>query len=101
MLQMIIISDLLSAILLEAAVCLHYILWRDIKGYTALSFGLLFSMCSDIALFLVRFKTGLTYLSYIRAVLPLTGLVTLVLFVIAAKVSTNPNGSMTIKTTTA
>jgi len=101
MLRMIIISDLLSAIVLEVAVCLTYILWHDAKGYSALSFGLLFSMCSDIALFLVRFKTGLVYLSYIRAVLPLTGIVTLILFVLAATVSTKPNGSMTTKSTTA
>lgn len=100
-LQMIIISDLLSAIVLEVAVCWPYIWWHDAKGYSALSFGLLFSMCSDIALFLVRFKTGLAYLSYIRAVLPLAGIVTLILFVIAAKVSTKPNGSMTLKSTTA
>jgi len=71
------------------------------KGYSALSFRLLFSMCSDITLFLVRFKTGLAYLPYIRAVLPLAGIVTLVLFVIAAKVSTKPNGSMSRKSTTA
>ena len=61
---------------------------------------LLFSMCSDITLFLVRFKTGLAYLPYIRAVLPLTGIVMLVLFVVAATVSTKPNGSMTRKSTT-
>jgi hypothetical protein len=100
-LQMIIISDLLSAIVLEVAVCWPYIWWHDAKGYSALSFGLLFSMCSDIALFLVRFKTGLFYLPYIRAALPLTGIVTLVLFVAAATVSTKPNGSMTTKSTMA
>lgn len=92
MLQMVLISDLLSAIVLEIAVCWPYIGWHDAKGYNALSFGLLFSMCSDIALLLARLKTGLDYLPYIRAVLPLTGLVTLVLFVIAAMVSTKPNG---------
>jgi hypothetical protein len=101
MLQMIIISDLLSAIVLEVAVCLPYIWWCDGKGYSALSFGLLFSMCSDIAFFLVRFKTGLVYLPYIRAVLPLTGIVTLVLFVVAAMVNTKPNGILTTKSTTA
>jgi hypothetical protein len=101
MLRMIIISDLLSAIVLAVAVCWPSIWWRDAKGYSALSFGLLFSMCSDIALFLVRFKTGLVYLPYIRAVLPLTGIVTLILFVVAAAVSTKPNGSMTTKSTTA
>jgi hypothetical protein len=101
MLQIIVISDLLSAIVLEVAVCLPYLLWHDAKGYSALSFGLLFSMCSDIALFLVRFKTGLVYLPYIRAVLPLTGIVTLVLFVVAATVSTKPNGSMSGKSITA
>jgi hypothetical protein len=95
--QMIIISDLLSAIVLEVAMCWPYISWHDAKGYSALSFGLLFSMCSDIALFLVRFKTGLAYLSYVRAMLPLAGIVTLVLFVVAATVSTKPNGSMTRK----
>jgi len=58
-------------------------------------------MCSDIALFLVRFKTWLAYLSYVRALLPLTGIVMLILFVIAAMVSTKPNGSMTINSTTA
>lgn len=100
-LQMIIISDLLSAIVLEVAVCWPYLWWHDAKGYSALSFGLLFSMCSDVALFLVRFKTGLAYLSYIRAALPLAGIVTLVLFVIAATVSTKPNSSMTPKRTTA
>jgi hypothetical protein len=101
MLQMIIISDLLSAIVLEVAVCLPYIWWHEAKGYSALSFGLLFSMCSDIALFLVWFNTGLAYLSYIRAALPLTGIVTLVLFVVAATVSTKPNGSMNRESTTA
>jgi hypothetical protein len=101
MLRMIIISDLLSAIILAVAVCWPSIWWHDAKGYSALSFGLLFSMCSDIALFLVRFKTGLAYLSYVRAVLPLTGIVTLVLFVVAATVSTKPNGGMTTKSTTA
>ena len=97
MLRMIIISDLLSAIVLAVAVCWPSIWWHDAKGYSALSFGLLFSMCSDIVLFLIRFKTGLAYVSYIRAVLPLTGIVTLVLFVVAAMVSTKPNGSMTRK----
>ena len=101
MVPMIIISDIVSAVVLEVAVCLPYIGWRDAKGYNALSFGLLFSMCSDFALFLVRFKTGFTYLSYIRALLPLAGIVTLVLFVIAATVSTKPNGGMTGKSTTA
>jgi len=101
MLQMIIISDLLSAIVLEVAVCLPCIWYHDAKGYNVLAFGLLFSMCSDIALFLVRFKTGLAYLSYVRAVLPLAGIVTLVLFVVAATVSTKPNGSLTTKSTTA
>ena len=99
-LQMIIVSDLLSAIVLEVAVCWPYIGWPDAKSYSALSFGLLFSMCSDSALFLVRFKTGLAYLSYVRAALPLTGIVTLVLFVIAAAVSAKPN-SMNTKRTTA
>jgi hypothetical protein len=101
MLRMIIISDLLSAIVLAVAVCWPSIWWHDAKGYSALSFGLLFSMCSDITLFLVRFKTGLAYLSYIRAVLPLAGIVTLVLFVVAAAVSTKPNASMTRKSTMA
>jgi hypothetical protein len=101
MLQIIVISDLLSAIVLQVAVCLPYILWHDAKGYSVLSFGLLVSMCSDIALFLVMFKTGLAYLPYIRAALPLAGIVTLVLFVVAATVSTKPNGSMTRKSTTA
>jgi hypothetical protein len=101
MLRMIIISDLLSAIVLAVAVCWPSIWWHDAKGYGALSFGLLFSMCSDIALFLVRFKTGLVYLPYIRAALPLTGIVTLILFVVAATLSTKPNGSMTPKSTTA
>lgn len=101
MLQVIIISDLLSAIVLEVAVCWPYLWWHDAKGYSALAFGLLFSMCADIALFLVRFKTGLAYLPYIRAALPLTGIVMLILFVIAATVSTKPNGSMTRKSTTA
>lgn len=101
MLRMIIISDLLSAIVLAVAVCWPSIWWHDAKGYSALSFGLLFSMCSDIALFLVRFKTGLIYLPYIRAALPLTGIVTLILFVIAAAVSTKQNGSMTPQRTTA
>lgn len=101
MLRMIIISDLLFAIILAVAVCWPSIWWHNAKGYIALSFGLLFSMCSDIVLFLVRFKTGLAYLSYIRAVLPLTGIVTLVLFVVAAMVSTKPNGSMTRNSTTA
>ena len=41
----------------------------------------------------------LAYLSYIRAAPPLTGIVTLVLFVVAATVSTKPNGSMTRNTT--
>jgi hypothetical protein len=54
-------------------------------------------MCSDITLFLVRFKTGLAYLPYIRAALPLAGIVTLVLFVVAATVSTKAYGSMTGK----
>ena len=94
MLQMIIISDLLSLIVLEVAVCLPYIWWHEANGYSALSFGLLFSMCSDIALFLVRFGTGRAYLPYIRAALPLAGIVTLVLFVVAATVSTKPNGSI-------
>ena len=97
MLRMIIISDLLSAVVLAIAVCWPSIWWHDAKGYSALSFGLLFSMCSDIVLFLVRFKTGITYLSYIRAGLPLAGIVTLVLFVIAATVSIKPNGSVTRK----
>lgn len=101
MVPMIIISDLLSAIVLQVAVCWPYIGWHDAKGYGVLSFGLLFSMCSDIVLFLVRFKTGLAYLSYIRAALPLAGIVTLVLFVVAATVSAKPNGSMTRKSTTA
>jgi hypothetical protein len=101
MVRMIIISDLLSAIVLAIAVCWPSIWWHDAKGYSVLSFGLLFSMCSDIALFLVRFKTGLTYLAYVRALLPLTGIVTLVLFVIAATVSAKPDGSMTRKNTTA
>jgi len=101
MLRMIIISDLLAAIVLAVAVCWPSIWWHDAKGYSALSFGLLFSMCSDIALFLVRFKTGLVYLPYIRATLPLTGIVTLILFVVAATVSTKPNGSMTRKSTMA
>jgi hypothetical protein len=101
MLRMIIISDLLSAIVLVIAVCWPSIWWHDAKGYSALSFGLLFSMCSDIVLFLVRFKTGLAYLPYIRAALPMAGIVTLVLFVIAATVSTKPNGSMTTKSTMA
>jgi len=99
MLRMIIISDLLSAIVLGIAVCWPSIWWHDVKGYSALSFGLLFSMCSDIAFFLVRFKTGLTYLSYIRALLPGAGILMLVLFVVAAKVSTKPNGSMTRRST--
>lgn len=94
MVRMIVISDLLAAIVLAIAVCWPSIWWHDAKGYSALSFGLLFSMCSDIALFLVRFKTGLTYLPYIRAALPLAGIVTLVLFVIAVKVSTKPNASI-------
>ncbi|HLK52961.1 MAG TPA: hypothetical protein VKU42_05860 [Candidatus Angelobacter sp.] len=101
MLRMIIISDLLSAIVLAIAVCWPSIWWHDAKGYSALSFGLLFSMCSDIALFLVRFKTGLVYLPYIRALLPVTGIVTLVLFVVAAMVNTKPNVSLTPKSTTA
>lgn len=101
MLQMIVISDLLSAIVLEVAVCWPYLWWHDAKGYSALAFGLLFSMCSDIALFLVRFKTGLAYLPYIRAALPLAGIVTLVLFVVAATVSTKPNGNMARKSITA
>jgi hypothetical protein len=101
MLRMIIISDLLAAVVLVIAVCWPSLWWHDAKGYSILSFGLLFSMCSDIALFLVRFKTGLAYLSYVRAVLPLAGIVTLVLFVVAATVSTKPNGSLTTKRTTA
>jgi hypothetical protein len=101
MLPMIIISDLLSAIVLEVAVCLPCIWYHDAKGCNVLSFGLLFSMCSDIALFLVRFNTGLVYLPYIRALLPLTGIVTLVLFVVAAMVNTKPNGSLTTESTTA
>jgi hypothetical protein len=100
MLRMIIISDLLAAVVLVIAVCWPSLWWHDAKGYSVLSFGLLFSMCSDIALFLVRFKTGLAYLSYVRAVLPLAGIVTLVLFVVAATVSTKPNGSLTTKRTT-
>jgi len=70
MLQIIIISDLLSAIVLAIAVCWPYIWWHDVTGYSALTFGLLFSMCSDSTLFLVRFKIGLAYLPYIRAALP-------------------------------
>jgi hypothetical protein len=101
MLPIIIISDLLSAIVLEVAVCLPYLLWHDAKGYSTLSFGLLFSMCSDIALFLVWFKTGRAYLPYIRALMPLAGIVTLALFVIAAMVSTKPNGGLTRKSTAA
>lgn len=101
MLQMIIISDLLSLIVLEAAVCRPSIWWPDAKGYSALFFGLLFSMCSDIVIFLVVFKTRLAYLPYIRAALPLAGIVTLVLFVVAATVSTKPNGSMTRTSTMA
>ena len=101
MLQIIVISDLLSAIVLEVALCWPYIWWRDAKGYSALAFGLLFSMCSDITTLLVRFKTGLVYLPYIRAALPLAGIVTLVLFVVAASVSTKPNGSMSRKSITA
>lgn len=101
MLQIIIISDLLSAIVLAIAVCWPYIWWHDATGYSALAFGLLFSMCSDSALFLVSFKTGRAYLPYIRAALPMAGIVTLVLFVIAAIVSTKPNGSMTRKSVTA
>lgn len=99
--RMIIISDLLPAIVLAIAVCWPSIWWHDAKGYSMLSFGLLFSMCSDIALFLVMFKTGLTYLPYIRAALPLAGIVMLVLFVIAAIVSTKPNASVTGKNTMA
>lgn len=101
MLRMIIISDLLAAIVLAIAVCWPSIWWHDTKGYSALAFGLLFSMCSDITLFLVRFKTGLAYLPYIRAALPMAGIATLVLFVIAATVSTKPNASMTRKSTMA
>lgn len=101
MLRMVIISDLLSAIVLGIAVCWPSIWWHDAKGYSALSFGLLFSMCSDIMLFLVRFKTGLAYLSYIRAALPVAGIVMLVLFVMAAMISTKPNSSMTRKSTMA
>jgi len=101
MLRMIIISDLLSAIVLGIAVCWPSIWWHDAKGYSVLSFGLLFSMCSDIVLFLVTFKTGLTYLPYIRAMLPLAGIVTLVLFVVAATVSTKHNSSMARKSTVA
>ena len=101
MLQIIIISDLLSAIVLEVAICWPYIWWRAAKGYSTLAFGLLFSMCSDIVLFLVRFKTGLSYLPYIRAALPLAGIVTLVLFVVAATVSTKHNSSMARKSTVA
>jgi hypothetical protein len=60
-------------------------------------------MCSDIVLllFLVTFKTGLAYVSYIRAALPLAGIVTLVLFVVAATVSTKHNSSMARKSTVA
>lgn len=101
MLRMIIISDLLAAIVLAIAVCWPSIWWHDAKGYSALAFGLLFSMCSDITLFLVRFKTGLAYLPYIRAALPMAGIVTLVLFVIAAIVSTKTSGSMSRKSTMA
>lgn len=101
MLRLIIISDLLAAIVLAVAVCWPSIWWHEAKGYSALAFGLLLSMCSDIVLFLVRFKTGLAYLPYIRAALPLAGIVTLVLFLVAATVSTKPNGSMTSKNITA
>ena len=60
-----------------------------------------FHVLRDIALFLVMFKTGLVYLPYIRAALPLTGIVTLVLFVVAAALSTKPDGSLTTRSTTA